>query len=318
MATKRKSAARRGKKKSEARIMPAWLRTILAVCIIAVFSAGFYWFFIRPYAYRWKPCYGQKGYGVCMPCDYEVHGIDISHYQGSIDWVQLTTNKTTKFPIHFVFMKATEGGDHADDTFPFNFDQAHRYGFIRGAYHFFSPKTDPLKQADFFIRTVQLIPRAHGGEKRHALGCCADGEVDFGFHGVNGVDYEIVLRKRELPGVLGQIKFCDRCHAAVGVDVADTLRHDVDLPSADGGVQGDQLAVDIGFRHGIGVDDGQRADPHAGERFADVAADPADPEHGDVRAVKFFHGGVPEQAGGAFFFFLTIHILIPRFFPAPV
>lgn len=55
-------------------------------------------------------------------------------------------------------MKATEGGDHADDTFPFNFDQAHRYGFIRGAYHFFSPKTDPLKQADFFIRTVQLIP----------------------------------------------------------------------------------------------------------------------------------------------------------------
>lgn len=158
MATKRKSAARRGKKKSEARIMSAWLRTILAVCIIAVFSAGFYWFFIRPYAYRWKPCYGQKGYGVCMPCDYEVHGIDISHYQGSIDWVQLTTNKTTKFPIHFVFMKATEGGDHADDTFPFNFDQAHRYGFIRGAYHFFSPKTDPHKQADFFIRTVRLIP----------------------------------------------------------------------------------------------------------------------------------------------------------------
>ncbi len=146
MATKRKSAARRGKKKSEARIMPAWLRTILAVCIIAVFSAGFYWFFIRPYAYRWKPCYGQKGYGVCMPCDYEVHGIDISHYQGSIDWVQLTTNKTTKFPIHFVFMKATEGGDHADDTFPFNFDQAHRYGFLSWGHTLsFSPKTDSAK-----------------------------------------------------------------------------------------------------------------------------------------------------------------------------
>ena len=158
-------AARRGKKKSKERIMPTWLRTILAVGIIAVFSAGFYWFFIRPYAYRWKPCYGQKGYGVCMPCDYEVHGIDISHYQGSIDWVQLTSNKTTKFPIHFVFMKATEGGDHADDTFPFNFDQAHRYGFIRGAYHFFSPKTDPHKQADFFIRTVQLIP----GDMPHVL-----------------------------------------------------------------------------------------------------------------------------------------------------
>ena len=82
-------AARRGKKKSKERIMPTWLRTILAVGIIAVFSVGFYWFFIRPYAYRWKPCYGQKGYGVCMPCDYEVHGIDISHYQGSIDCLVL-------------------------------------------------------------------------------------------------------------------------------------------------------------------------------------------------------------------------------------
>lgn len=154
----RRSSSPRSKKKMQPRTMPVWLRNLLAVCIILVFSTGFYWFFIRPYAYRWKPCYGQKGYGVCMPCDYEVHGIDISHYQGSIDWVQLTSNKTTKFPIHFVFMKATEGVDHADDTFPFNFDQAHRYGFIRGAYHFFSPKTDPHKQADFFIRTVQLIP----------------------------------------------------------------------------------------------------------------------------------------------------------------
>ena len=158
MATKRKSAARRGKKKSEARIMSAWLRTILAVCIIAVFSAGFYWFFIRPYAYRWKPCYGQKGYGVCMPCDYEVHGIDISHYQGDIDWLELMQSRLTDYPIEFVFMKATEGGDHGDDTFARNFSEAGKHGFIRGAYHFFSPKTDPLKQADFFIRTVQLIP----------------------------------------------------------------------------------------------------------------------------------------------------------------
>lgn len=72
----------RKKKQTVSRPMPVWLRNLLAFCIIAVFSAGFYWFFIRPYAYRWKPCYGLKGYGVCMPCNYEVHGIDISHYQG--------------------------------------------------------------------------------------------------------------------------------------------------------------------------------------------------------------------------------------------
>ena len=152
----RRSSSLRSKKKTQPRTMPVWLRNLLAVCIILVFSTGFYWFFIRPYAYRWKPCYGQKGYGVCMPCNYEVHGIDISHYQGKIDWELLTHNREAQFPIHFIFLKATEGGDHGDDTFTQNFGQARKYGFIRGAYHYFIPKTDARKQADFFIRTVQL------------------------------------------------------------------------------------------------------------------------------------------------------------------
>lgn len=152
----RRSSSPRSKKKTQPRTMPVWLRNLLAVCIILVFSTGFYWFFIRPYAYRWKPCYGQKGYGVCMPCNYEVHGIDISHYQGKIDWELLSQNREAKFPIHFIFLKATEGGDHGDDTFTQNFGQARKYGFIRGAYHYFIPKTDAHKQADFFIRTVQL------------------------------------------------------------------------------------------------------------------------------------------------------------------
>ena len=85
--------------------MPVWLRNLLAFCIIAVFSAGFYWFFIRPYAYRWKPCYGLKAYGVCMPAGFHIHGIDVSHYQGNIDWQRLTQTRQSQFPIHFIFMK---------------------------------------------------------------------------------------------------------------------------------------------------------------------------------------------------------------------
>lgn len=159
--TRRKPAVRRtpsarNKKKQKVRTMPIWLRNILAICIVLVFSAGFYWFFIRPYAYRWKPCHGEKGYGVCMPTEYDIHGIDVSHYQGDIDWEKLADNKEARFPLHFIFMKATEGGDHGDDTFSQNFGQARKHGFIRGAYHYFIPKTDARKQADFFIRTVQL------------------------------------------------------------------------------------------------------------------------------------------------------------------
>lgn len=154
--TVRRTSSTRNKKKKKVRTMPTWLRNILAICIIIVFSAGFYWFFIRPYAYRWKPCNGEKGYGVCMPTEYDIHGIDVSHYQGNINWEKLADNKDTRFPLHFIFMKATEGGDHGDDTFSQNFGQARKHGFIRGAYHYFIPKTDARKQADFFIRTVQL------------------------------------------------------------------------------------------------------------------------------------------------------------------
>lgn len=142
----------------EVQNMPVWVRNVLAVCIVFIFFAGFYFFFIRPYAYRWKPCYGLKGYGVCMPCDYEVHGIDISHYQGRINWGQLAQTHAGDFPIRFIFMKATEGGDHRDDTFRQHFDSAYKYNFIRGAYHFFRPHTDARKQADFFIRNVKLLP----------------------------------------------------------------------------------------------------------------------------------------------------------------
>ena len=138
--------------------MPAWCRRLLAVLVVVIFVSGFYYFFIRPYAYRWKPCYGMKGYGVCMPAGYSMHGIDVSHYQGDINWKMLKQTRQGKFPVQFIFMKATEGGDFSDDKFVANFDSAKAHGFIRGAYHFYNPKTEANKQADFFIRSVKLEP----------------------------------------------------------------------------------------------------------------------------------------------------------------
>ena len=111
--------------------VPVWLYYILMGMMTIFFIAAFYYFFIRPYAYRWKPCYGLKGYGVCMPHGYKIHGIDISHYQGEIDWKMLRQTHQSQFPIRFVFMKATEGGDYADDKFIANFDSARSNGFIR-------------------------------------------------------------------------------------------------------------------------------------------------------------------------------------------
>ena len=153
---RKKGKPRNKKKIAKKWEIPTWLYYVLMGVIAILFSAIFYFFFIRPYAYRWKPCYGMKAYGICMPYGYQVHGIDISHYQGDIDWKMLTQTRQGQFPIRFVFMKSTEGGDFADKNFVANFDSAKAHGFIRGAYHFYNPKTDANKQADFFIRSVKL------------------------------------------------------------------------------------------------------------------------------------------------------------------
>ena len=152
----RKTKKGDSKKKTASKPKPTWFLLLVAALLIFLFVSAFYFFFIRPYAYRWKPCYGLKGYGVCMPSGFQVHGIDISHYQGTIEWNKLSQARQGLFPVRFIFMKASEGGDYSDHTFQANFDSAKVYGFIRGAYHFYNPKTDAQKQADFFIRNVQL------------------------------------------------------------------------------------------------------------------------------------------------------------------
>ena len=130
-----------------------WLLTAIGAIALLAF---FYYFFIRPYSYRWKPCHGFKAYGVCLPINYKVHGIDISHHQGNINWTEVKATEKQRHPISFVFMKATEGGDYKDRRFAENFHQAGKVGLIRGAYHFYNPNTSPIRQADFFISQVEL------------------------------------------------------------------------------------------------------------------------------------------------------------------
>ncbi len=75
-----------------------------------------------------------------------VHGIDVSHYQGTIDW-----NDVAKSGMAFAFIKATDGIGAGDPMFATNWKAARQAGLRRGAYHFFRPLTDALQQADNFI-----------------------------------------------------------------------------------------------------------------------------------------------------------------------
>ena len=90
------------------------------------------------------------------PEGYEIHGIDISHYQGKIDWEQLKNAMIKGCPVRFVIIKSTEGSSRLDENFRENFNQARDFGFIRGVYHFWSNKSTAREQAYYFLDQVHL------------------------------------------------------------------------------------------------------------------------------------------------------------------
>ena len=51
------------------------------------------------------------------PTDYPIHGIDVSKFQGDIDW-----NAVANSGVKFAWIKATEGGDNADARFQANWN----------------------------------------------------------------------------------------------------------------------------------------------------------------------------------------------------
>ena len=88
---------------------------------------------------------------------YPVRGVDVSRYQGGIDWPVIAGQG-----IDFAFIKATEGSSHVDPRFAANLAGATGSGLRAGAYHFFSFESAGATQADNVIRQVpddqELLP----------------------------------------------------------------------------------------------------------------------------------------------------------------
>jgi len=80
---------------------------------------------------------------------YPIRGIDVSSYQGEIDWEQIA-----KQNISFAFIKATEGSNFVDSYFHQNWNNAIKTGIKVGAYHFFSFDSGGAAQAENFISEV--------------------------------------------------------------------------------------------------------------------------------------------------------------------
>lgn len=130
---------------------PAWIIWTVTGVVAFLYLMAVYFFFFQPYME------GKEEAEIYFIRP-QVHGLDISHYQGRIDWEKLSLAAYKEYPINFVFMKATEGLTFVDTMFEINFASARESGLVRGAYHFFRPDVPALQQADLFISQVHLEP----------------------------------------------------------------------------------------------------------------------------------------------------------------
>lgn len=82
-----------------------------------------------------------------------VYGIDVSHYQGRINWQIVGIDEN----VRYVYIKATEGSGLVDCNYKENLREARRNGIPVGSYHFFCPSVSSLMQ----LRNFTDIVKAH-------------------------------------------------------------------------------------------------------------------------------------------------------------
>ena len=89
------------------------------------------------------------------PDEWEVFGVDVSSYQGEVDWPVLAEQG-----VDFAFIKATEGSLLQDRRFAANWAGAAAAGVRAGAYHFLSYDSPGETQADNFLSMVPVTAGA--------------------------------------------------------------------------------------------------------------------------------------------------------------
>lgn len=138
-----------------------WKVVLVALVAVALVVAGYFSYpYLQKYYKRFFGNGGDEGGGEVVPMQtyrqmypqYSLFGIDVSEYQGDIDWeTVLDKNK-----IDFAFVRATAGNDTKDKNFSENWRQLKKFNVPRGAYHYYRPNENSTEQADLFVKNVVL------------------------------------------------------------------------------------------------------------------------------------------------------------------
>ncbi|WP_299781659.1 GH25 family lysozyme [uncultured Formosa sp.] len=86
-----------------------------------------------------------------------LYGIDLSHYQGAIDWKHVNYINDS-IPIAFIIVRATMGVDGLDKEYISRWETIKSKRIIRGAYHYYRPNQHSLSQSKQFKDHVNLGP----------------------------------------------------------------------------------------------------------------------------------------------------------------
>jgi lysozyme len=137
------------KKKTSKPISPAKRTLIVGVALPLLLLVGIMFFSAQLEGH-------EEAFEIRLPKGYEVHGIDVSRYQGRIEWDKISKYKKSGKKVKFAFIKATEGFSIVDSHFERNWKLSKEYGILRGAYHFYRPEESPEKQAEAFLKNVKI------------------------------------------------------------------------------------------------------------------------------------------------------------------
>ena len=78
-----------------------------------------------------------------------VLGIDVSYYQGVVNWP-----KVKAAGVGFAVIRVADGANFKDPKFATNWAGTQAAGIIRGGYQFFRPEQDPMAQAKIMIDAI--------------------------------------------------------------------------------------------------------------------------------------------------------------------
>lgn len=129
---------------------PVFLKIFLWLCL--AFAAVYY----LVHLFIIQPNIIYPEFGISIPKGYKIHGIDVSRYQKNINWQQVKEMNIKGIQLKFAFIKATEGTDYVDPLFSRNRMEANKNNLPSGAYHFYIPGKNPVRQAKNFIQIAQL------------------------------------------------------------------------------------------------------------------------------------------------------------------